>query len=83
MPCYCDCPHMAYLDDKAKERIAGDSRGILMGSGELLHMAKRDQSLQIATPDDIWRHSYEPPLVGFRGAVNLAAVWANEIMRLH
>ncbi len=86
--CYCDCPHMAgphmaYLDDDAKERIANDSRGILMGSGELLRMAKRDQSLQIATPDDIWRHSYEPPLAGFRGAVNLAAVWANEMMRIH
>jgi len=86
--CYCDCPEMAgkdmaYLDDSAKERVAFDSKGFLMGSGELLHMAKRDQSLQIAVPDHIWRHAYEPPLAGFRGAVNLAAVWTNEMVRLH
>lgn len=86
--CYCDCPEMAdgdmaYLDDGAKERIKNDPKGFLMGSGELLRMANRDQSLQIATPDDVWRHAYEPPLVGFRGAVNLAAVWTNEMMRLH
>lgn len=86
--CYCDCPEMAgkdmaYLDDSAKERVAYNSNGFLMGSGELLHMAKRDQSLQIAVPDHIWRHAYEPPLAGFRGAVNLAAVWTNEMVRLH
>ncbi len=86
--CYCDCPEMAggdmaYLDDSAKERLTSDSKGFLMGSGELLHMAKRDQSLQIAVPDHIWRHAYEPPLAGFRGAVNLAAVWTNEMVRIH
>lgn len=84
--CYCDCPKMAnadiaYLDDIAKENIANDPKGFLMGSGELLRMAGKDQSLQISTPDNIWRHAYEPPLVGFRGAVNLAAVWANEMLR--
>ncbi|WP_313187303.1 nitrogenase component 1 [Lacrimispora sp.] len=86
--CYCDCPEMAggdmaYLDDSVKEKVASGSKGFLMGSGELLHMAKRDQSLQIAVPDHIWRHAYEPPLAGFRGAVNLAAVWTNEMVRIH
>lgn len=84
--CYCDCPEMAnediaFLDDKAKEHIANNGKGFLMASGEVLHMANRDRSLQISTPDDIWRHAYEPPLVGFRGAVNLATVWVNEMMR--
>jgi len=86
--CYCDCPEMTgedmdYLDDSAKERVAYDSKGFLMGSGELFRMAKRDQSLQIAVPDHIWRHAYEPPLAGFRGSVNLAAVWINEMARMH
>ncbi|MDK2968705.1 nitrogenase component 1 [Lacrimispora sp.] len=83
---YCDCPEMkdadiAYLDEAAKENIAEDSRGFLMGSGELLKMAGKDQSLQIAMPDNIWRHAFEPPLVGFRGAVNLVSAWANEMLR--
>jgi nitrogenase molybdenum-iron protein alpha/beta subunit len=83
---YCDCPDMAdadtvYLAEQAKAKLAKDRRGFLMGSGELLRMANRDKSLQIANPDDLWRHAYEPPLVGLRGAVNLAAIWSNEIMR--
>lgn len=83
--CYCDCPEMAnkdipYLDDVEKVNIANQSKGFIMGSGELLRKARKDQSLQISMPDHIWHHGYEPPLVGFRGAVNLAVMWANEMM---
>lgn len=84
--CYCDCVDMAgekipYLTDEAEQRLVADRGGFLMGSAELLRRARRDESLQIALPDDRWHHAYEPPLVGFRGAVNLATIWSNEMMR--
>lgn len=81
---YCDCPDtqtsdMPYLGDKEKRAAADETRGFLMGSGELLRMAKRDGRMQIAYPDDMWRHNYEPPFAGFRGAVHLASLWVNEV----
>ncbi|PWJ51838.1 nitrogenase component 1 [Faecalicatena contorta] len=84
--CYCDNPGMKsadinYLTDKVKEEIAAEQKGFLMGSQELLNMAEREQSLQISTPDYLWHHAYEPPFVGFRGAVHLASLWTNEMMR--
>lgn len=84
--CYCDCPEMAgqnmiYLDDDRKKQIAQEPKGFLMGSGELLHLAQKDPTLQIASHDNRWHHAYEPPLVGFRGAVTLTAMLVNEMMK--
>ena len=84
--CYSDCARMSgqgteYLTDEIKRSLSEDTKGFLMGSGELLHMAKRDKSMQIAVPDNMWHHAYEPPLMGFRGAVHLASIWLNEMMR--
>lgn len=84
--CYCDCPEMAgqnmiYLDDDRKKQIAQEPKGFLMGSGELLHMAHKDLTLQIAAHDNQWHHAYEPPLVGFRGAVTLTTMLVNEMMQ--
>lgn len=84
--CFSDCTCMnsqdtRYTTDEIKLELAKDGKGFLMGSGELLRMAKRKPNLQIASPDNLWHHGYEPPLVGFRGAVHLATVWANEIMQ--
>lgn len=84
--CYCDCACMnshdiPYTTDEIKLELAKDNRGFLMGNDELLGLSKRKQNLQIASPDNLWHHAYEPPLVGYRGAVHLATVWANEIMQ--
>lgn len=72
---------MEYLTDEMNLVLAEETKGFLIGSGELLRMAKRDQSLQISIPDDLQRHVYQPSLVSFRGAVRLATVWANEMMQ--
>lgn len=83
---YCDCSAMSCaempcLEDEVERQLASDRSGFLMGGAELLRRAERDESMQISLPDDRWHHAYEPPFVGFRGAVNLMSIWANEMMR--
>lgn len=83
--CFSDCSCMASqdiksLDDETKVHLAASKKGFLMGSGELLNMANRDRSMQIAVPENLWHHAYEPPLVGFRGSVNLATILVNDMM---
>lgn len=83
---YCDdpemaTPEMAYLTDERKETLSRQEKGFLMASGELLRMAGKDRTLQISLPDDQWHHRYEPPLVGFRGAVNLLTMLENDMQR--
>lgn len=85
--CFCDCVSMAeadmpFLTDRLKAEIADSRRDFLMGSDELLQMAGKGPAMQIANPDSSWRHPYEPPLMGFRGALHLAVLWANEMMRI-
>ena len=83
--CYSDCSCMskdqiACLTDAFKPERIQNRKGFLMGSAELLRLSDRGAHLQIANPDSLWHHAYEPPLVGFRGAVRLATAWANEMM---
>lgn len=84
--CYCDdpgmaTPEMSYLTDELKEMLSRREDGFLMASGELLQMAGRDRMLQISLPDDRWHHRYEPPFMGFRGAVHLLTMLANDMQQ--
>ena len=52
-----------------------------MGSGEALKWAGKGLELQISNPDLGWRLSpYDPPFLGFRGAVHLAGLWLNALL---
>jgi hypothetical protein len=49
-----------------------------MASGEALDWAGLGTDLQISNPDTKWRlNPYEPPFVGFHGAIYLANLWIN------
>ena len=85
--CWCDCPSMAseeipYLTEAEwTKTIESRKKGLLMASGEALKWADRNMDLQIANPDTKWRLSpYEPPFLGFRGAINLVSLWINGII---
>lgn len=82
--CWCDCPDMArdevpyFTEEEWAQTVRFHKKGLLMTSGEALKWAGRNMELQIANPDIRWRLSpYEPPFVGFRGAVHLADLWLN------
>ena len=83
--CWCDCPDMAsenipyFAEHEWTQAVREHKQGILMASGEALAWSGRNPELQIANPDIKWRlHPYEPPLMGFRGAVQLVNLWINE-----
>lgn len=83
--CWCDCPNMGsedipyFSEDQWTQVIQAHKKGYLMASGEALEWGGHNTELQISNPDIKWRlHPYEPPFVGFRGAVHLANLWINE-----
>lgn len=83
---YCDDPGRARPDlpfatDEVKRALASRTHGLLLGSGELQQMAGGAPVGQISLPDGHWHHSFEPPLLGFRGAVHLTSLMANAIGR--
>lgn len=82
---WCDCPEMGSEDipwlgeDDWSRVVKNHKDGFLMASGEVLKWAGHNCEMQISNPDIKWRlHPYEPPFVGFRGAVHLANLWINE-----
>ena len=84
--CWCDSPHMGseeipYLEeDEWTEVVKSHKKGYLMTSGEALAWFGHNTELQISNPDIKWRlHPYEPPFLGFRGAINLVNLWINDI----
>lgn len=86
--CWCDSPAMAdeeipyFTEEQWTQAMESQSNGLLMASGEALKWAGRNTELQIANPDTVWRlNPYEPPFVGFRGAVQLVSLWINEALR--
>jgi len=88
--CWCDCPDMAdedipfFTEDEWTPVVKNHAKGYLMFSGEALQWAGKNTQLTIANPDCEWRiHPYEPPFVGFRGAVHLINLWINEYARTH
>lgn len=85
--CWCDCPDMAgedipYFTEAQWIQAAEEGKkGLLMASGEVLGWAGKNMELQIANPDLKWRlNPYEPPFVGFRGALHLAGLWLNALL---
>ncbi|EGO62860.1 nitrogenase component 1 [Acetonema longum] len=83
--CWCDCPDMAgedipyFTEEQWSKAIQEQKKGFIMASGEALEWAGRNRELQISSPDTKWRlHPYEPPFVGFHGAVHLINLWINE-----
>jgi nitrogenase molybdenum-iron protein alpha/beta subunit len=85
--CWCDCPGMAsedipYLSENEwTEAVRPYGNGLLMANAEVLMHFGCNQNLQISNPDTRWRvNPYEPPFVGFRGALNLADLWFNAML---
>ena len=88
--CWCDCPEMGdddipyFPEEKWIPVVESHEKGYLMFSGEALRWFGKNTDLQIANPDIKWRlHPYDPPLVGYRGAVQLVNLWINEYTRAH
>lgn len=82
--CWCDSPDMGtdelpyYPEEKWIQAVEGIKDGLFMSSGEILEWSGRSLSMQISNPDRLWHlHPYNPPLMGFRGAVTLANLWIN------
>ena len=88
--CWCDCPEMGdaeipyYSESEWLPIVENHKKGYLMFSGEALRWAGKNTQLQVTNPDASWRiHPYEPPFVGFRGAVHLVNLWINEYTLTH
>ena len=88
--CWCDCPEMAddeipyFTENEWIPVVKNHDKGYLMFSGEALKWAGKNTQLQITTPDIMWRiHPYEPPFMGYRGAVHLVNLWINEYTFKH
>ena len=88
--CWCDCPEMGdadipyYSEKEWVPIVENHKKGYLMFSGEALRWAGKNTQLQITNPDASWRlHPYEPPFVGFRGAVHLVNLWIDEYTQTH
>ena len=88
--CWCDCPEMAdeeipyYSEEQWIPVVKNLDKGYLMFSGEALKWAGKNTQLQITNPDIAWRiHPYEPPFLGYRGAVHLVNLWINEYTLTH
>lgn len=82
---YCDDPDRAteevpFATDEVKREVAGRGYDLLLGTGELRQMAGGAPVGLISLPDDRWHHVFEPPLLGFRGAVHLTSLMANAIV---
>ena len=85
--CWCDSPDMGdedipyFTEEEWSKAVRNRKKGIFMGSGEALKWAGKGLELQISNPDVRWRLSpYDPPLVGFHGAIHLAGLWLNALL---
>ncbi len=71
-----------YTERQWMEAAKAAEGAILMASGQTLQWAGQPDTLQIANPDLAWRiNPYAPPFAGYRGAMHLMELWANEINR--
>ena len=85
--CWCDCPDMHsdkipyFHEEQWIQAIQARKKGLLMASGEALEWANRNRMLQISNPDRRRRlNPYDPPFVGFRGAIHLMDLWFNAML---
>ncbi|MDS0527403.1 nitrogenase component 1 [Clostridium sp. SHJSY1] len=68
-------------EDKWSKEITKELKGLLMASDEILTWANHSLSMQIDNKGSRWElNPYEPPFVGFRGAMNLASLWVNYVL---
>lgn len=88
--CWCDCPEMGdeqipyFPEEKWIPVMENHSKGYLMFTGEALKWFGKNTQLMISNPDIHYRmHPYDPPLVGYHGAVQLVNLWMNEHIRTH
>ncbi len=86
--CWCDSAAMAtedlphWQEAQWSQAVTNNHQGLLMASGEVLTWAGQNVAMQIANPGRGWQmYPYSPPFVGFRGAMNLAAMWMNEVIQ--
>lgn len=85
-PCWCDSEDMSseevpYIKEEWTDIIRTHKKSLLMASGEALEWGGGNLSLQISNPDIKWRlNPYLPPLVGYRGALNLMDLWLNAVL---
>lgn len=82
--CWCDCPDMGdneipyFTEEQWTKVVTEHKKGWLMASGEVLEWSGKNTDMQISNPDTRWRiFPYDPPFVGFRGALHLANLWIN------
>ncbi|MBE6037669.1 MAG: nitrogen fixation protein NifE [Anaerofustis stercorihominis] len=87
---WCNCPEMGdeeipYFSEKEWIPVVKEhDKGYLMFSGEALKWAGQNTQLQIANPDIAYRlHPYDPPFVGYHGAVHLVNLWINDYTLKH
>ncbi len=87
---WCNCPEMGddeipYFSEKEWIPVVKNhDKGYLMFSGEALKWAGKNTQLQIANPDIAYRmHPYDPPFVGYRGAINIINKLLNEYVLKH
>lgn len=86
--CWCDSPDMGSADipyfseEEWVQAVESHENGCLMASGEALELAGLSPDLQISNPGSKWQlYPYEPPFVGFRGAMYLMHLWVNNLER--
>lgn len=87
--CWCDSAAMStenlphWQEEQWSQAVMNiQHQELLMASGETLAWAGRTMMMQIANPGRGWQlYPYYPPFVGFRGAMNLASMWMNEVTR--
>ena len=83
-PCWCDSPDMAsaevphFTEEQWVQAVEAHEYTYLMAGCEALELAGQSLDFQISNPDTKWQlYPYEPPFVGFRGAMYLAHLWVN------
>jgi hypothetical protein len=87
---WCDCPEMGdaelpyFSEQEWIPIVEQHDKGYLMFTGEALQWAGKNTQMAISNPDIAWRlHPYEPPFVGFRGAVQITNLLVNDYALNH
>jgi hypothetical protein len=84
---WCDSPEFAtadipyFAENDWIRTVAEHKTELIMASGEVLYYSGADQRMQIANPGaGMYLTPSEQPLVGFKGAVNLANLWRDALL---
>ncbi|MFV0441561.1 MAG: nitrogenase component 1 [Lachnospirales bacterium] len=72
---------LEFLSDEAKLSFKTRKKCFLMASEDIIELFD-DVGIQISNPDSKWRHPYLPPLVAFRGSVNIGTLLMNEMFKI-